>query len=114
MFVTQITCFACGRAYPHSQPINLCECGKPLRVDYDLEAVGRAVKREDLVRRSANLWRYREVLPLPFDLEPPTLGEGFTPIIPADSLADTLGMKKGHLLIKDEGVNPTEIGRAHV
>ncbi|MEP6756801.1 MAG: threonine synthase [Chthonomonadales bacterium] len=107
MFVTRLTCFACGLTYPHSQPINLCTCGKPLRVDYDLEAVGKAVKPADLIGRPANLWRYREVLPLPFDVEPPTLGEGFTPLLPADSLGGSLGLNAGSLLIKDEGVNPT-------
>jgi threonine synthase len=107
MFVTNLTCFACGKTYPHNQLINLCTCGKPLRVDYDLKAASRAVTREDLQKRPWNLWRYREVLPLPADVEPPTLGEGGTPLLPADSLGEELGMEEGKLLIKDEALNPT-------
>jgi threonine synthase len=53
------------------------------------------------------MWRYREVLPLPLEVDPPTLGEGGTPLIPADSLAAEIGMETGRLLIKDEAVNPT-------
>lgn len=107
MFVTQLSCWACGRTYPPDQLINLCECGKPLRVDYDLKAVARAVTPAMLIERPANLWRYREVLPLPAGIEPPTLGEGGTPLLTADSIAVQLGMELGNVLVKDEGVNPT-------
>lgn len=107
MFVTQLTCFACGTSYPHDRLINLCSCGKPLRVDYDLSAVRRAVTPDDLKTRPRNLWRYREVLPYPLELEPPTLGEGGTPLLPADDLAALVNMDAGCLYIKDEGVNPT-------
>ncbi len=87
--------------------INLCECGKPLRVDYDLKAVASAVTREELNDRPWNLWRYREVLPLPLHMPAPTLGEGGTPLLPADELGGQLGLTCGSLLIKDEGLNPT-------
>src|SRR5579871_827362 len=107
MYVTQLTCFACGAAYASNRLHNLCACGKPLRVDYDLAAVGRVVSRADLAARPRNLWRYREVLPLPAGVEPPTLGEGGTPLVPADALAAALGMTAGKLLVKDEAVNPT-------
>jgi threonine synthase len=76
-------------------------------VDYDLESAGRAISPEKLVGRPSNLWRYREVLPLPADREPETLGEGGTPLLPAESLARALGMQPDRLWIKDEGVNPT-------
>ncbi len=107
MFVTQLTCFACGKNYSPHQLINVCYCGKPLRVDYDLDAISRRLSCDDLRTRDRALWRYREVLPLPFDVDPPTLGEGGTPLIPADALADCLGHDTGKLLIKDEAVNPT-------
>jgi threonine synthase len=106
-FVTGLSCFACGRNYPHGRLINLCECGKPLKVEYDMAAVGRAVSREQIAARPANLWRYCEVLPFPIDGPAPTLGEGGTPLLPAHRVADDLGMDAGTLLIKDEGLNPT-------
>ncbi len=106
-FVTQLTCWACGTAYPADRWRNLCDCGKPLRVDYDLPAVAQAVSRDGLAGRTHSLWRWREVLPLPFDQEPLTLGEGGTPLLAADGLGDTLGMAAGALWVKDEAVNPT-------
>jgi len=107
MFVTQLSCWKCGTVYAPTELHNLCACGKPLRVDYDLAAAGKAVSPAQLVGRPWNLWRYRELLPLPADVEPPTLGEGGTPLLPADALGEELGMKKGCLLIKDEALNPT-------
>ena len=106
-YVTQLTCWACGTAYPADRWRNLCDCGKPLRVDYDLAAVTRAVSRDDLAERTRSLWRWREVLPLPSDQEPLTLGEGGTPLLGADRLGEELGMKAGSLWVKDEAVNPT-------
>ncbi len=107
MFVSQLTCWACGLTYTPDALHNLCTCGKPLRVDYDLKAAGKAVSPTALAGRPWNLWRYRELLPLPEGIEPPTLGEGGTPLLAADALAAELGMEPGCLLIKDEAVNPT-------
>jgi threonine synthase len=44
----------------------------------------------------ASMWRYRDVLP---DVQPVTLGEGFTPLIKS--------RKQKNVWIKDEGLNPT-------
>jgi threonine synthase len=44
---------------------------------------------------------------LPLDVSPPTLGEGGTPLLPADHLASRLGLGQGQLFVKDEAVNPT-------
>ena len=60
--------------------------GRPLWVRYDLQKIGRAVRPESLVARPPSLWRYRELLPLPFDDEPVTLGEGMTPLLPCPRL----------------------------
>ena len=51
------------------------------------------------------LWRYREVLPLNDDANRVSLGEGFTPLLEAKTLARELGLRR--LWIKDEAQNPT-------
>src|SRR5687768_6842981 len=62
-FVNGLKCRECGREYP-KQPIAGCEdCFGPLEVDYDYEAISRALSREVIAPRSKNLWRYRELLP---------------------------------------------------
>jgi threonine synthase len=53
------------------------------------------------------LWRYREVLPLPGDIEPISLGEGGTPLLCAQTFADDVD-----LWIKDESLNPTQSFKA--
>ncbi|HZY83535.1 MAG TPA: threonine synthase [Gemmataceae bacterium] len=79
--------------------------GRPLWVRYDLAAVRAAVTPADLARRPPSLWRYRELLPLPFDEEPVTLGEGMTPLLPCPRLGRELGLSR--LFVKDESQLPT-------
>src|SRR5579871_4256932 len=74
--------------------------GRPLWVRYDLAAVARTLTPEAIAKRQPSLWRYRELLPLPLDQEPDTLGEGFTPLLPCSRLGQELGLP--HLLVKDE------------
>jgi threonine synthase len=107
MYVTHLTCWACGEQYPPDNLRNLCDCGKPLRVDYDLAKVAAVLTKDVLPARPHTLWRYREVLPFPLDQEPPTLGEGGTPLLTVDRLAAEVGLASGRLLVKDEAVNPT-------
>src|SRR5262245_24287584 len=79
---------------------------RPLWVRYDLAAVAAAVRRPaDLRDRPPTLWRYRELLPLPAEVEPVTLGEGMTPILPCPTLGAELGLPR--LFIKDESQLPT-------
>ncbi len=105
MHVTGLSCFACGKLYAFGSLLNLCECGKPLRVDIDLPSV--RLTKGNLKGGRRDMWRYREVLPLPAGSEPMSLGEGGTPLIQSDGLASTLGMARGSIFVKDEAVNPT-------
>jgi threonine synthase len=79
--------------------------GRPLWVRYDLEAVRRAVTPEAIAPRPPSLWRYRELLPLPHESEPVTLGEGMTPLLPCPRLGASLGVPR--LTVKDESQLPT-------
>src|SRR6266849_4865755 len=80
-------------------------CVKPLLVHYDLGRAAVTLTRAALATRSANLWRYREVLPVEQEKNITTLGEGWTPLVHARRLGDQLEMR--HLYIKDESLNPT-------
>jgi threonine synthase len=79
--------------------------GRPLWVRYDLDRVRSAIRPADFAARPPTLWRYRELLPLPFDQEPVTLGEGMTPLLPCPRLGAELGLSR--LFIKDESQLPT-------
>jgi len=111
MFLTHLSCTACGLRHEWSALQNLCTvCQKPLFPIYDLTAVGRVLKREALVRREKSLWRYREVLPLPLHVEPISLGEGGTPLLRAARYGTELGLP--NLWVKDESQNPTQSFKA--
>ena len=105
MNVTHLYCSSCGKHYEPREVLNLCECGKPLMVAYDLETAAKTMTRDSLAGRARSLWRYREVLPVDKDENILSLGEGMTPLIKAERLGAALGMK--NLFIKDESLNPT-------
>src|SRR5213080_2265176 len=110
MFVTHLECSACGGQHECSRLQNLClTCGKPLFAMVDLAAASQTLKRETLATRKKSLWRYCEVLPLPGDVEPVSLGEGGTPLVRAEKFGDDID-----LWIKDESVNPTQSFKARV
>jgi threonine synthase len=88
---------------------HLCACGAPLLARYDLDKA-RAWSRDSLRGRDANMWRYRELLPLFDGEEPVTLGEGFTPLFHTRALGATLGLDR--LYVKDESLNPTNSFKA--
>ncbi|HEX8430234.1 MAG TPA: threonine synthase [Longimicrobium sp.] len=101
-----LECTRCGATYPSEVPHRLSPCcEKPLYPRYDLEAIGQRLRREDLRGRSADLWRYAELLPVRDPAHAVRLGEGWTPLIETPRLAAHLGMKR--VWIKDEGQNPT-------
>jgi threonine synthase len=110
MNVTHLYCSACGKQHDAKQLINLCDCGKPLMVAYDLERAALTMRKEQLAGREPTLWRYREVLPVEDERNRLTLGEGFTPLVHAERLGARLEMP--HLYIKDESLNPTQSFKA--
>jgi threonine synthase len=111
MFLTHLSCTSCGLHHEWSRLQNLCTaCQKPLFPIYDLAAVGRVLTRDSLAAREKSLWRYREVLPLPANVEPISLGEGGTPLLRAARFGSGLGVSD--LWIKDEAQNPTQSFKA--
>jgi threonine synthase len=104
MFVTHLDSPWDGTTFAKGQVLTL-HAGRPLAVKYDLDAVRRAVRPDDFRARPPSLWRYRELLPLPADAEPVTLGEGMSPLLPCPRLGAIMGLKS--LWIKDESQLPT-------
>ena len=103
-YLSHLECARCGRTCSPHELHGLCECGGPLLCRYDLGALRRDVRRDDLHGREATLWRYRELLPVQDVAHAVTLGEGFTPLLPL-AWAKRHGI--GDLRVKDEGGNPT-------
>jgi threonine synthase len=111
MNVTRLECANCHLEHEAQRLLNLCrECGKPLLVRYDLETAARTLTKKSLVGRRADLWRYREVLPVDDDTNIVSLGEGWTPLLHAKRLGKRVGVDQ--LFIKDESQNPTQSFKA--
>ncbi len=104
-FVTHLECSMTGERYEADQLHGLSRVGRPLLVRYDLEGAKAALPRDELARRPADLWKYRELLPVRRTGNIVSLGEIATPIIPLNKLAAEAGAK--HLWVKDEGRLPT-------
>src|SRR2546428_647814 len=95
--IAYLECTKCGDHINADHPQTVCpKDGGVLYVRYDLATLKRNFKSASLAGRAANMWRYAEVLP---DVEPVSLGEGFTPMLPSREFPN--------VYIKDEGLNPT-------
>ncbi len=97
-----LTCRECGESYDLG-PRYACElCFGPLEVAYDYSGV----TRERIESGPQNIWRYRDLLPVPSNVtETPNTEPGFTRLVRADNLAESLGMRT--LWVKDDSGNPT-------
>ena len=107
--VLHLECLICGKQYPPHEVEYVCpDHGKEgiLDVKYDYDRIGQGFRKEDLKASSVfTMWRYRPLLPVEVNSEPPPLRVGWTPLYPTPGLARVLGMQ--HLWIKDEGLQPT-------
>ncbi len=101
-YAVHLKCRECERIYP-LEPLAACEeCWVPLEAVYDYGKLWADLRREDIAERPANMWRYRELLPLKGDS---LVGKqtGFTPLITAPRLARALGVRE--LYVKNDAVN---------
>jgi len=80
-YVTHLESALDGTAFPAGE-VHTVHQGRPLWVRYDLPRLRCALTPATFAARPPSLWRYRELLPLPSDAEPVTLGEGMTPLLP--------------------------------
>jgi threonine synthase len=103
--LTHLECSACPKRYEAGKAWNLCECGAPLLVRYDLAAARQGWSREWLASGPSSMWRYAPVLPVSQPSALVTLGEGWTPLIKARNYGASAGLP--NLWVKDEGINPT-------
>lgn len=103
--MTYLECSLCSLKFSPSEPQNLCPCGGPLLVRYDLDRLRREWRRDSLSIAPRSIWRYAPVLPVANETNIVSLGEGWTPLLNAPRTAARLGL--ANLQIKDEGINPT-------
>src|SRR5260370_16646204 len=94
-----------GDRDPADQIHNLSRAGKPLLVRYDLAGVKKALTKDALRQRPADLWRYREMLPVRKVADIVSLGEVTTPLIRLPKLAKKIA--GGEIIVKNKAPLPT-------
>ncbi|TFE23069.1 threonine synthase [Cohnella luojiensis] len=104
-YISHLHCPKCQKEYGFVEIQQLCACGSPLLVDYDLPKLKKNWTLASLVGRSNDLWRYHELLPVIDPKNIVTLGEGMTPLLRMDRMGLSMGID--HLWMKDEGIIPT-------
>src|SRR5580698_4535457 len=102
--VTHLECSLCGKRFEAGIALNLCECGGPLLVRYDIDTLRHRWRRREVALGPASMWRYAPILPAPKE-SIVSLGEGWTPLIRTKRLGARMGAES--LWVKDEGLNPT-------
>ncbi|MFD2078822.1 threonine synthase [Actinopolymorpha cephalotaxi] len=99
---TELRCRECGATSPLGAHYACFECFGPLEVGYDFPQV----TREQIAAGPHNIWRYRELLPVPADVASfPNTEPGLTRLVRADRLAADLDLAR--LWVKDDSGNPT-------
>ncbi len=97
-----LSCRECGHRVPLAAEFACSECFGPLEVSYEFGNVTRAA----IEAGPANIWRYRQLLPVPEDVQRhPNIEPGLTRLIRADRLGAALGLRD--LWVKDDTGNPT-------
>jgi len=105
--LTGLVCIACGRSCPPGDAQTCTVCGPQGILDarYDYDAAKAVLTTEELARRPPDMWRYRELLPVPDGARRPDLQVGWTDVREVPRLAAAVGVRR--LFLKDEGRNPT-------
>ena len=99
--VYELRCNECGKSFGN-RPQSACDdCLAPLEVQYDLESLRGRVTRESIAAGPANIWRYKELLPIPAGFQP-DIPVGFTPLIRAKALGRRVGAT--NLYVKNDAV----------
>jgi threonine synthase len=97
-----LRCRECGHEVALAAEFACPECFGPLEVAYDFGAVTRA----GIEAGPENIWRYRDLLPVPASVrEHPNTEPGLTRLVKADRLGAALGLR--NLWVKDDTGNPT-------
>ncbi len=96
-----LQCRECKKEYESAFKYICDECFGPLDVKYDFPSISK----NTFANREHTYWRYLELLPIQDKSNIISISAGMTPLIKAEKLGETLGLK--NLYIKNDSVNPT-------
>ncbi|HEY2113466.1 MAG TPA: threonine synthase [Candidatus Angelobacter sp.] len=89
----ELRCRECHTRWGN-HPISFCQsCFAPLELAYDWDRIRKEISKDEIARRPTNLWRYKELLPLPKDFDNGLRRETGVPGTPAFGVP---GWETGH------------------
>src|ERR1041384_7221937 len=92
----ELRCRECQATWGN-QPISFCQsCFAPLEVAYDWDRIRKEISKDKIASRATNLWRYKDLLPLP-DTYDGSTPAGFTPLLKATKLGETVHSRSIYL-----------------
>lgn len=109
MYISSLKCSQCYKTYAVNQINTFAACAEkncqtPLVAEYRIPHP-EDFSKEKLKGRVNSMWRYHEMLPILDKKNIVSLGEGMTPILSLDRLAEHYQLD--NLQLKDESLNPT-------
>jgi threonine synthase len=106
----QYRCTICEKTFPSTTELYTCpECGEKgiLDIEYDYRKISEVFTKDYLNSNlDYSIWRYMPLLPVEVEFTKDTLKVGWTPLYQSKNLREKYDVKQ--LLIKDEGMNPTQ------
>lgn len=103
--LSHLACSTCDKTYGTEFRRQMCECGSPLFVQYDMDSLKREWTRDQLAERKQGMWRYHELLPVTHPDYMISMNEVMTPLITLPNISQDMDVPL--LLVKDESVLPT-------
>ena len=105
MHVKALKCISCSTEYAYGKLFSCDKCHEFLEVVYDMNAIAEALGKSKFGSGNTLVEKYSMLLPVRGNSLPVSLGEGSTPLLASDRLAQATGLKR--LFLKDETRNPT-------
>ena len=97
-----LVCRKCDAQIRNESPYQCTHCGGTLDCEFDFTDNCQEVKK--VVKNAQEFWDYAPFFPVDTH-EPITMGEGRTPLVKADRVAEKLDIAR--VLVKNEATNPT-------
>lgn len=106
MYFNGFICVGCDLHYAADRDVLLCtECGNLLEAIYDYDGIRAHVDRGEVAASRRGVWRWSALLPVLDAKAIVSLGEGDTPMLRCDRLADAIGVRE--LWLMSDASNPT-------
>jgi len=98
-----LRCTQCDFLHPVSIRYKCNRCCGSLNIEYE----DSVFKKFGLLKEEnkQGIWKYKNLLPVKYDVEPVTLGEGNTPILYSSAISKRI--ENGNIYLKLESSNPT-------